>query len=326
MDKFDNILITGGAGYIGSHMVKMLQEQNHNVTVIDNLSTGFKNLISDCEIINIDIRDSSLIDKSLSQKYFDGVFHFAAKSIVKESFEKPEEYKKNNIDGTVNLIESMKKYEINNLIFSSSASVYGNNHKNNIKENDNLEPTSPYGKTKLKTENIISKYCKNTDLRAISFRYFNAAGAHPSGEIGEMHDPETHLIPNLIKSIINNQYKFELYGGTNNRTNDGTCIRDYVHVNDIVNAHYLGMKKIEKLIDHNIYNIGSGKGYSILEVINGVEIVTNKKIEYIKSEKRENEPAYLVADISEIKNRLNWSINYDTIHSIIETAWNWHNK
>ena len=141
-----------------------------------------------------------------------------------------------------------------------------------------------------------------------------------------MHDPETHLIPNLIKSIINNQYKFELYGGTNNPTNDGTCIRDYVHVNDIVNAHYLGMKKIENLMDYNVFNIGSGKGYSIMEVINGVEIVTNKKIEYIKSKKRENEPAYLVADISEIKNRLNWLINYDTIHSIIETAWNWHNR
>ena len=321
-----NYLVTGGAGYIGSHMVKMLQEHNHDVTVLDNLSTGFKDLINDCEIINIDIKNKSLVDESLSKKNYDGVFHFAAKSIVNESFNKPEEYRKNNVDGTTNLIESMIKYEINNLIFSSSAAVYGNNYNQIIKESDNIKPSSPYGKTKIESENSINDYCEKENLRAISFRYFNAAGAHPSGAIGEKHEPETHLIPSLIKSIINNQQRFELYGGTDNPTSDGTCIRDYVHVNDIVNAHYLGMKKIQKLKPYNVFNIGSGKGYSIMEVIKGVETITNKKIDYIHSEGRKNEPSYLVADISKIKNQLKWSIKYNTIEKIIGTAWNWHRK
>jgi len=321
-----NYLVTGGAGYIGSHMVKMLQEHNHDVTVIDNLSTGFKDLINDCEIINIDIKNKSLVDESLSKKNYDGVFHFAAKSIVNESFNKPEEYRKNNVDGTINLVESMIKYEINNLIFSSSAAVYGNNHNQIIKESGNINPSSPYGKTKIESENSIKNYCEKENLRAISFRYFNAAGAHPSGAIGEKHEPETHLIPNLIKSIINNQHTFELYGGIDNPTSDGTCIRDYVHVSDIVNAHYLGMKKIQKLKPYNVFNIGSGKGYSIMEVIKGVETITNKKIDYTLSEGRKNEPSYLVADISKIKNQLKWSIKYNTIEKIIGTAWNWHRK
>ena len=321
-----NYLVTGGAGYIGSHMVKMLQEHNHDVTVIDNLSTGFKDLINDCEVINIDIKDKSLVDKSLSKKNYDGIFHFAAKSIVNESFKIPDEYRKNNVDGTMNLVESMKKYEINNLIFSSSAAVYGNSYNKIIRETDELNPSNPYGKTKVESENIISNYCEKKNLRAISFRYFNAAGAHPSGAIGEKHDPETHLIPNLIKSIINNQYNFELYGGKDNPTGDGTCVRDYIHVSDIVNAHYLGMKKIQKLKPYNVFNIGSGKGYSIMEVIKGVEAITNKKIDYIHSEDRKNEPSYLVADISKIKDQLEWSIEYNTIESIIETAWNWHRK
>ena len=321
-----NYLVTGGAGYIGSHMVKMLQEHNHDVTIIDNLSTGFRDLVNDCEIINIDIKDKSLVEKSLSKKNFDGVFHFAAKSIVKESFKKPDEYKKNNVGGTINIIESMKKNQINNLIFSSSAAVYGNNHNNNIKENDNLDPSSPYGKTKVESEKIIRKNCEREGLKAISFRYFNAAGAHPSGEIGEIHEPETHLIPSLIKSIINKQYKFELYGGINNPTKDGTCVRDYIHVNDIVNAHYLGMKKIQNLMPYNVFNIGSGKGCTIMEVIKSIETVTSKKINYTYSEDRKYEPSHLVADISEIKKQLEWSIEYDTIQSIIETAWNWHKK
>ena len=321
-----NYLVTGGAGYIGSHMVKLLQDHNHNVTVIDNLSTGHKELVNNCELINIDIKDKDAIEKSLSKKYFDGVFHFAAKSIVKESFINPDLYKKNNVDGTNNLIEIMKKYEINNFIFSSSASVYGNNHKNYIKENDNLNPSSPYGETKLESENNIYRYCKDENFKAISFRYFNAAGAHPSGEIGENHVPETHLIPNIVKSILDNQYKLKLFGGKNNPTIDGTCIRDYVHVNDIVNAHYLGMQKINNLEPYNVFNIGSGEGYSIIEVINAVEIVTNKKVDYAYSEERQDEPPFLVADISKIKKQLNWSIEFNTIKSIIETAWNWHKK
>lgn len=321
-----NYLVTGGAGYIGSHMVKLLQEHGHEVTVIDNLSTGFKDLINDCEIINIDIKNKSLVDKSLCKKNYDGVFHFAALSIVHESFKKPDEYRKNNVEGTLNLIESMKKYGINNLIFSSSAAVYGNSYNKIIKENDKLIPSNPYGETKVESENMISNYCEKEDLRAISFRYFNAAGAHPSGMIGEKHEPETHLIPNLIKSIINNQYNFELFGGIHNPTSDGTCVRDYIHVSDIVNAHYLGMKKIQNLKPYNVFNIGSGKGYSIMEIINGVEAVTNKKIDYTPSKDRKNEPAYLVADISKIKHKLEWSIEYNTIESIIETAWNWHRK
>ena len=319
-------IVTGGAGYIGSHMVKLLQEHNHEVAVIDNFSTGNRDSIIDCEIKEIDIINKSAIESFLSKRNFDGVFHFAAKSIVSESFKFTEIYKKNNIDGTKNLIESMKTNNINKLIFSSSASVYGNNSNIPIKEKEKLNPCNPYGNTKVESENIINKFCNQGDIKAISFRYFNAAGAHPSGKIGENHNPETHLIPNLMKSVIDEKHRFKLFGGKENPTPDGTCIRDYIHVNDIVNAHYIGMQKISNLKPYNVYNIGSGKGYSILEIIKAIESVTKKKVKYIFSDERKNEPSSLVADITKIKKELKWSIKFDTIKKIIQTAWNWHNK
>ena len=319
-------IVTGGAGYIGSHMVKLLQEHNHEVAVIDNFSTGNRESIIDCEIKEIDIINKSAIESFLSKRNFDGVFHFAAKSIVSESFKFTEIYKKNNIDGTKNLIESMKTNNINKLIFSSSASVYGNNSNIPIKEKEKLNPCNPYGNTKVESENIINKFCNQGDIKAISFRYFNAAGAHPSGKIGENHNPETHLIPNLMRSVIDEKHRFKLFGGKENPTPDGTCIRDYIHVNDIVNAHYIGMQKISNLKPYNVYNIGSGKGYSILEIIKAIESVTKKKVKYIFSDERKNEPSSLVADITKIKKELNWSIKFDTIKKIIQTAWNWHNK
>ena len=321
-----NYLVTGGAGYIGSHMVRMLQKNNHEVTVIDNLSTGHKDLVSHCEFIEMDIQNLDLLYKSLLNRKFDGVFHFAARSIVKDSFVNPDLYKKNNINGTKNMILLMKKNEIENLIFSSSAAVYGNNHNKMIKETDRKIPESPYGLNKLESENLIESSFKGTDFKSISFRYFNAAGADPSGEIGENHDPETHLIPNLINSILNLHSKFNIYGGTKNPPADGTCVRDYVHVNDIVNAHYLGMRKINELKSNSVFNIGSGRGYSVMQVLKAVEIIANKNIKYSFSDERNNEPSFLVADIFLIKEKLKWSTKYNSIEEIVKTAWNWHNK
>ena len=318
-------LVTGGAGYIGSHMVKLLESKENKVTVFDNLSTGKKSLLSKCNFIKLDLLDLKKLDREMSKIKFDAVFHFAALSIVSESEKKPKLYYKNNVLATKNLVNTMMKYNMNNLIFSSSASVYGKPKQKKISEGHEKKPLSIYGKNKLEIENYLKKMGYMHKFKSISFRYFNAAGADKSAKIGEDHDPETHLIPSILKSIKSKKNKFYIYGN-NYKTKDGTCVRDYIHVSDIVRAHFDGLKKFKSKNCALNYNIGSEQGYSILEIIKAVEKVTKTKIQLIYKNKRKGDPAALIAKCDKIYKDLRWKPKYQDIHKIISSAWKWHNR
>ena len=318
-------LVTGGAGYIGSHMVRFLLSKKHKVTIYDNLSSGKFIKYNKAKFEKIDLLNLKKLDIAMSKSKFDAVFHFAGLSIVSDSEKKLKKYYNNNVIGAKNLIETMIKYKINNFIFSSSASVYGKPISHKISESHKMKPISNYGKNKKEIEKILIKVGKKKNFKSISLRYFNAAGADESGEIGENHHPETHLIPKIFKSINQNKNKVYVYGN-NYKTKDGTCIRDYVHVNDIVRAHYYGLKKFknDKCILH--YNIGSEKGYSIFEIIKRIEKITQTKLKIIFKDKREGDPPILVAKCKKIFDELNWKPKYSNIDRILISAWNWHRK
>ena len=320
-----NYLVTGGAGYIGSHMVKYLVEKKHNVTVFDNYSSGKFKKIRGASYKKIDLLDIKKLDSHILRNSFDAVFHFAALSIVSESEKKPLKYFKNNVEGTKNLIAIMIKCKINNFIFSSSASVYGKPNSKKISEKHKTMPISNYGKNKKKIEEILIKYGKKYNFKSVSLRYFNAAGAHKSGEIGESHEPETHLIPKIFKSIIKKNYEVTVYG-KNHKTKDGTCVRDYIHVNDIVRAHYFILKNFKKKKCSICYNIGSERGYSVLEVIKAIETITKKKLKVKFKNKRKGDPPFLVAKCSKIYKDIKWKPRYSNINTILHSAWNWHLK
>ena len=318
-------LVTGGAGYIGSHMVNFLLKKNHDVTIFDNLSTGKfinKNRI---KFEKVDLINLSKLNKSMKNKKFDAVFHFAGLSIVSESEKKTKKYYLNNVLATKNLIKSMIKYNINNLIFSSSASVYGLPTTKKISENHRTRPISEYGKNKKEIEKILIKFGKKKNFKSISFRYFNAAGADESSKLGESHHPETHLIPKVLESVKHRKKNMYVYGNTYN-TKDGTCIRDYIHVNDIARAHYYGLKKFKNRKCTLTYNIGTGRGHSVLEILNGIEKITKKKLNIIFKRKRKGDPPILVADCKKIFKELKWKPKYKNINTILLTAWKWHKK
>tara|TARA_S200000501_G_scaffold322915_1_gene319203 strand:+ start:6175 stop:7146 length:972 start_codon:yes stop_codon:yes gene_type:complete len=317
------LLIPGGAGYIGSHTVKNALKKGYDVTILDNFSTGHRWATQDCEILEVDLLDKEKLSKLLKGRKFDAVIHFAAKSLVAESFKSPEKYYKNNILGTINLVEEILKNDINKLVFSSSAAIYGNPSSEKISEVHPKKPINPYGRSKLYTENILEDFTKSNELKVICLRYFNAAGADPSGDIGEDHDPETHLIPNILNSVIHNKIVLEVFGD-DYPTYDGTCIRDYIHVNDLAEAHILGIEKIDKLKDFSALNLGNGNGFSIIEIIKSVERVINTPVSYKVSQRRKGDPAVLVADNSLSKKELGWQPDYESMDKIIETAYKWH--
>ena len=316
-------LVTGGAGYIGSHMVKYLQDKNFEVEVIDNFSTGNKWSLKNCLIYEIDLLDKNALDNIISHNNYDAVFHFAAKSVVSDSFIFEQEYMDNNVIASSNLLESMIRHGVNNIIFSSSASVFGYSNSLKIDETHSKLPVSPYGKTKLLFEKILFEKCKSSKINAAILRYFNAAGADKGGLIGEFHDPETHLIPSIFNNFYNNEITLRVFGDDHN-TRDGTCVRDFVHVSDLVHAHYLALKKI--IIDRGCfdYNLGNGNGFSILEIIRLCESIAKKKANFKFVNKRNGEPEHLVADSSKAKLELNWKTENSDINEIIKTAWKWH--
>jgi len=318
-------LVTGGSGYIGSHMVKFLLNKNHIVTVYDNLTSGKIKYKSNIKFKKLDLINLRKLEKSMQKSKFDAVFHFAGLSIVEKSQKEKKRYYKNNVVATKNLVNTMIKNNINNLIFSSSASVYGKPLNNEIVETHKMKPISVYGKNKMEVEKFLLKKGKKNNFKSISFRYFNAAGADESSKIGENHKPETHLIPKILNSIRNNNNNIHVYG-RNYKTKDGTCIRDYVHVNDIVKAHYLGLRQFKKKKCTMNYNIGSGKGYSVLEIIKGIEKITKKKLKIIFKKRRRGDPPILVANCSKIVRELNWKPKYKDINKILLTAWKWHKK
>ena len=318
------ILIPGGAGYIGSHMVLALQELNHEVTVLDDFSTGHKWSVNNCEIIELNLMDAVSLKKAMKGKRYDCVIHFAAKSIVGESFKIPIEYYNNNVLGTMNLVNEMLLNDINNLVFSSTAAIFGNPLTQKIAENHNKDPINPYGRSKLMIENFLEDACKANNFNSVCFRYFNAAGAHALGKIGEAHLNETHLIPNILNSIHDKNSVLKVFGNDYN-TDDGTCVRDYIHVSDIAEAHLLGIDYMKRTSGFTEFNLGNGNGFSVLDVIKSAEDITGKSIKYDIHPRRDGDPDIRVADSSKAMKLLNWQPKFNKMNSIIESAWEWHN-
>ena len=319
------ILVTGGAGYIGSCMVRLLQELKHEIVVIDNFSSGNKWAVSDCDILEVDLQDYSQLEKSIINYHFDGVIHFAGSSIVSESIKFPEKYFENNLKATQNLLEVIVKNKISkNFVFSSTAAVYGEPNTEIIDENHQRNPINPYGESKYMIEKMLKDFYKYHGISSISLRYFNASGAHYSGLIGEHHNPETHLIPNILEAVLKNKF-FKIFGDSF-ETSDGTCVRDYVHIEDLAVAHLESLKYLLKNKVCESINLGSGKGFSVKQIIDEVETVTGLKVNYTVDKKREGDPARLVADITKAKNILGWIPKKSQINNIVSSAWNWHQK
>jgi len=320
------ILVPGGAGYIGSHMVKLLQEHNHEVVVLDNFSTGNRWSIEGCKIIEVDILDKLELLNALKGSFFDGVIHFAAKSIVQESINYPDKYFKNNFIGTKNLLDIIVEEKIsNNIVFSSTAAIYGNPDINKINEKCIKRPINPYGESKLLVEEYLKKLYLNKGLNSICLRYFNAAGAHHSAEIGEYREIETHLIPNILNSVKNKSADLKIFGDNFN-TKDGTCIRDYIHVTDLAEAHLASLEIMQYNNICDAFNLGSGIGFSIKEILSECMNITGTKIDYKIFPPREGDPASLIADIEKAQNYLSWKPQHSDIKNIISSAWKWHAK
>jgi UDP-glucose 4-epimerase len=318
------ILVVGGAGYIGSHMVRALLEGGYEVVVLDNLSTGYRRLLTGGTFVQGSLGDSDLLDGLFRENPVDAVMHFAAFSLVGESVQAPLKYYRNNIAETVSLIEAMVRHGIRRFIFSSTAAVYGEPMKSPISEDHPKHPTNPYGTSKLCVERILEDCDRAHGVRSICLRYFNAAGADASGDIGEMHDPETHLIPLVLKGALG-QTPIKIFG-IDYPTPDGTCIRDYVHVTDLAQAHLLALQALLDGSGSCAYNLGNSIGYSVRQVIELARKVTGRTIEAVEEHRRPGDPATLVADSGKIKNALNWTPRYEDLEQIIATAWNWIQK
>jgi UDP-glucose 4-epimerase len=317
------ILVVGGAGYIGSHMVRQLVDACFDVVIIDNLSTGNSKLVQADQFIEGNLGDSKLLDRVFTRHAFDAVMHFAAFSQVGESMHQPLTYYRNNLAETVALLDAMVRHDVRRFIFSSTAAVYGEPVAIPINEDHPCKPTNPYGNTKLAVERMLADCDAAYGLKYTALRYFNAAGADESGEIGELHDPETHLIPIVLSAADGLIDHIRLFG-TDYPTTDGTCIRDYVHVNDLALAHLLALDALQQGEQSAVYNLGSSSGYSVREVIEKAQGVTGKKIPVVEAPRRPGDPAVLVASSEKIKRELGWTPAYDNLEKIIQTAWNWH--
>lgn len=319
------ILITGGAGYIGSFMVKVSLNKDYEVVVVDNLERGHEESIDKrAKFIRGDLRDKKFVESVFSEHKFDCVVHFAGFISMAESVSNPYIYFDNNINTSLNVIEGMIKNKINNFIFSSTAGVYGNPVKTPITENHPKNPTNPYGESKLMVEKILSWYGKIYDFNFACLRYFNASGASVNGEMGENHFPESHLIPNAINAVLNKS-QFMLYGN-DYPTPDGTCIRDYIHVLDLVEAHIAVIAKLKNDGGKLFYNVGTGRGYSNKEVLNMVRKVSGVEINIKNAGGRPGDADVLIADPSLIKKDLGFSPKYSGLETIIRSAWEWHKK
>lgn len=317
------ILVCGGAGYIGSHMVAELLENGHEVVILDNFQKGHRDAILGGKVYKGDLRDRSVLDKVFSENKIDAVIDFAADSLVGESVAEPLKYFHNNIGSTINLLKAMRDHEVKYIVFSSTAATYGEPENIPIVEGDRNLPTNPYGESKLAVEKIL-KWCDNAyGIKYTALRYFNAAGAHVDGKIGEDHNPESHLIPIILQTALGKRDKIFIFGDDYN-TEDGSCVRDYIHVTDLANAHLLALKRLMNGGESRIYNLGNGKGFSVKEVIEVARKVTGKEIKAEIAERRAGDPATLIASSKKAMEELQWKPKYNSLETIIETAWKWH--
>ena len=317
------LLVCGGAGYIGSHMCKLLAEHGHDVTVVDNLSTGHRAAVQWGPLYEGDIADSALLDRVFAEVQPQGVLHFAAKSIVGESVANPALYYLNNISASLNLFEHVRLIPGCPLIFSSTAAIFGVPRSELIDESHSKYPINAYGRSKLAVEQALQDYWTAYALPSMSFRYFNAAGADPSGTIGEAHEPETHLIPKVFDSILGSGEVLKVFGD-DYETPDGTCVRDYVHVNDLCMAHLLGLEFLRVHRGAHAFNLGNGSGFSVHEVLDVAQKITGVPVKFELTDRRPGDPSRLVADSAHARESLGWSPKYTELDAIMETAWNWH--
>ncbi len=317
------VLVTGGAGYIGSHTVRRLQKKGHEVVILDNLSRGhIESVPKDAVFEKADLLDVNSLKYVFSKHSFDAVVHFAAFAYVGESVENPGLYYENNVTGSFNLIKTVNEYGVKKFVFSSTCSVYGNPERIPISEEQVPAPINPYAKTKLMIENILSDFDGSHGLKYTALRYFNAAGDSDDGSIGESHDPEPHLIPLVLYTALGKRDSIKIYGDDYG-TKDGTCLRDYIHVNDLADAHVLALEYLNDGNPSAAINVGTGEGYSVKEIVDAAREVTGKEIISEITGRRAGDPAVLIADNAKAKKVLGWKPEYG-LKRIIETAWNWH--
>ena len=316
------ILVTGGAGYIGSHVVRELLRQNRKPVVFDNLQTGHRNAAKGALFIQGDLSDQKKLKETFQSYPIDAVMHFAADCLVGESVQNPVKYFNNNVKNGLQLVELMEDFNVIKFIFSSSAAVYGDPNTVPIEEDHPCLPMNPYGETKWIFEKVLQAYHDGGKLNFISLRYFNAAGADPDGKYGEDHSPETHLVPLVIKAALNGT-SVPVFG-TDYPTPDGTCIRDYIHITDLARAHILALEKLEQKRISGIYNLGNENGFSVREVIETVRKISNRKILSVDSPRRSGDPARLVASSKKIREELGWAPSFADLETIVATAWKWH--
>jgi len=319
------VLITGGAGYIGSHTVAEFIRAGETVVVLDNLYQGHRDAVQGVQFIEADIRDQSTLVKILREFHVESVIHFAANSLVGESVQNPLKYYDNNVGGTRALLSAMTECGVGRIVFSSSAATYGEPVQVPIPETHTQVPTNPYGETKLVIERML-RWCHAAyGMASVSLRYFNAAGAHPDGRIGEDHDPETHLVPIVLSVALGQRPHLPVFGD-DYPTEDGTCIRDYVHVVDLASAHHLALERLRKSSVCEAYNLGSGSGYSVLEIVEAARRVTGHAIPVVVSERRAGDPAVLIAASEKARTELSWRPRFESIESMIASAWEWHRE
>jgi UDP-glucose 4-epimerase len=319
------ILVVGGAGYVGSHMVKMLGESGHEAVTLDNLSSGQKDKVTSGKIILGDLADTNTLDRLFYENKFDAVMHFASFIEVSESIQNPLKYYENNVSNTINLLKAMKMHDVSKLIFSSTAAIFGEPVYTPIDEDHPQRPINPYGHTKLMIENILKDCDKAYGLKSVCLRYFNAAGADPDGELGECHEPETHLIPLVLQVAAGRRKDIKVFGSDYD-TKDGTCVRDYIHIVDLCDAHLKALQALCAGMESKSFNLGNGNGFSVKKVISVAEKVTGRQIKVIGAKRRVGDPAILVANSSSIKEELNWEPKYADLTTIIAHAWNWEQK
>ena len=321
----ETLLVVGGAGYIGSHMVKMLAQAGYGVVVLDNLCTGFADAARYGTLVVGDLADPVALEALFTAHEFAAVLHFAALSQVGESVQAPDRYYRNNVANTLNLLDTMGRHQVQRFIFSSTAAIFGEPESATITEAHPQRPINPYGRSKRMVEEILADYGHSFGLRSVALRYFNAAGADPEGELGERHDPESHLIPLILQAASGRRSQIAVFG-TDYPTRDGTCIRDYIHVWDLCQAHLLALQHLLADGESLALNLGNGLGFSVQEVIDGAGRVTGRKIPVRQEARRAGDPATLVADSAQARERLGWQPEYADLDTILAHAWAWEQQ